>query len=184
MEDINLMVSHNLKRIRQEKNLSLDKLADLTGVSKSMLAQIERGESSPTISVVWKIASGLKMSFTSLLSAPQTDMSIVQKSGLPAMLADGGRYRLFPVFPIEDNRRFETYFFEMDPGANLHAEAHPEGTREFITVFQGQLCVGVNQQECQLAEGDSIHFRADRPHTYRNPGQSLMKAHLVIQYSG
>ena len=79
MEDITLLVSQNLKKIRDEKKLSLDKLAELTGVSKSMLAQIERGESSPTIAVVWKIANGLKISFTSLLSAPQTDTQIVQK---------------------------------------------------------------------------------------------------------
>ncbi|MEN6483123.1 MAG: helix-turn-helix transcriptional regulator, partial [Anaerolineaceae bacterium] len=67
MEDATLLIAKNLKRIREERKLSLDRLSDLTGVSKSMLGQIERGESSPTISMVWKITNGLKISFTTLL---------------------------------------------------------------------------------------------------------------------
>jgi XRE family transcriptional regulator, regulator of sulfur utilization len=182
MEDITLLVSRNLKRIREERKLSLDKLAELTGVSKSMLAQIERGESSPTIAVVWKIASGLKMSFTSLLSVPQTDTHIVHKSTIQPMLADDGRYRLYPIFPIEDSRRFEVYLIEMDPGSSLSAEAHSDGTSEFITIFEGELCIVVNDQEYWLVAGDSIQFRADRPHVYLNARITMVKAHMVIQY--
>ena len=73
MEDLTLLVAENLKRIREEKRLSLDKLAELTGVSKSMLGQIEHGESSPTVATVWKISNGLKVSFTTLLGSPQSD---------------------------------------------------------------------------------------------------------------
>jgi transcriptional regulator with XRE-family HTH domain len=109
MEDITLLVAENLKRVREEKKLSLDKLAELTGVSKSMLGQIERGESSPTISVVWKIANGLKMSFTALLSAPQADTYIIHKADIKPLLEDNGKYRLFPFFPIEEGRRVEIY---------------------------------------------------------------------------
>lgn len=70
MENINLILSKNLKYLRNERKLSLDKLADLTGISKTMLGQIERGESNPSITTVWKIANGLKISFTALINEP------------------------------------------------------------------------------------------------------------------
>jgi transcriptional regulator with XRE-family HTH domain len=85
MEEPTLVVAQNLRRMREDKKLSLDRLAELTGVSKSMLGQIERGESSPTISTIWKIANGLKVSFTSLLNTPQniacTRFSPSEKTG-------------------------------------------------------------------------------------------------------
>jgi transcriptional regulator with XRE-family HTH domain len=183
MQDLTLLVAQNLKWIREEKKLSLDKLAELTGVSKSMLGQIERGESSPTISTVWKISNGLKVSFTDLLNAPQLDRTVVSKQAVNPLLEDEGRYRLYPFFPIEVGRRFEIYTVEIEAGGCLAAEAHPEGTQEFLTVFQGEVTIEVQNQVFSIAEGDAMRFRADRPHSYRNSGQGLAKISLVIHYS-
>ena len=69
MEDISQVIAKNLKEIREQRRLSLDRVAELTGVSKSMLGQIERGESNPTIQTVWKMANGLKVSLTALIDA-------------------------------------------------------------------------------------------------------------------
>ena len=175
-------MAQNLKRIRDEKKLSLDKLAELTGVSKSMLGQIERGASSPTISVVWKIANGLKISFTALLSAPQADTYILQKADIKPLIEDNGKYRLYPFFPIEEGRRFEIYLIEIDKGGYLSADPHPEGAQEFIQVFQGELTVRVNQEDYRITAGDAIRFRADRPHAYHNSGETMAKINLVIHY--
>ena len=70
MEQLIDAISNNLRNIRKNRNLSLDQLAELTGVSKSMLRQIETGKSSPTIATVWKITNGLRVSFTTLLRKP------------------------------------------------------------------------------------------------------------------
>lgn len=183
MEDLTLLVAQNLKRTRDEKKLSLDKLAELTGVSKSMLGQIERGESSPTIATVWKIANGLKVSFTTLLSAPQSDTVVIQREALQPLIEDNGKYRLYPLFPIEEGRRFEIYAIEIEKGGYLSAESHPEGTQEFLTVFSGGVTIRVNDQEYFIPEGDSIRFKADRPHIYHNSGEGLAKISLVIHYS-
>lgn len=72
MEEINLILAKNLKAFRESKKLSLERVAELTGVSKTMIGQIERGGSSPTITTIWKIANGLKISFTSLINNPMT----------------------------------------------------------------------------------------------------------------
>jgi transcriptional regulator with XRE-family HTH domain len=182
MTDITQLVAQNLKAIREERKLSLDNLAELTGVSKSMLGQIERGESNPTISVVWKIANGLKISFTSLVSAPQPDISVIEKSQIEPLLEDNGKYRVFPFFPIGENRPFEIYTIEIEPGGYLSAEPHPSGTQEFICVFSGELTVRIGQQENQVNPGGAIQFRADRPHAYHNSGKTLTHLYMVIHY--
>jgi XRE family transcriptional regulator, regulator of sulfur utilization len=184
LDNINLLVSRNLKRIRDEKKLSLDKLAEMTGVSKSMLGQIERGDSSPTISTVWKIANGLKISFTALLNDPQPDTVIIRKDQIEPMVEADGRYRLYPLFPDEEGRRFEIYTIEIEKNGSLSAEAHPDGTQEYLTVFQGELTVTVAGQEYRAAQGDAIRFRADRPHSYRNAGEDLAVISLTIHYTG
>ena len=87
-----------------ERKLSLDKVADLTGVSKSMLGQIERGESNPTISTCLKIANGLKISFTDLINPHKSDIVVLSKKEVEPLVEDDGRYKLYPFFPYEDGR--------------------------------------------------------------------------------
>jgi XRE family transcriptional regulator, regulator of sulfur utilization len=183
MEEMSLLVAQNLKRIREERNLSLDKLAELTGVSKSMLGQVERGESSPTISTVWKISNGLKVSFTTLLNSPQSDTTLIYKENINPLVEDNGKYRLYPILSLEEGRPFEIYVIEIDAGGFLSAEAHPAGTQEFLTVFSGQLSVRVNDEEFLITGGNSIRFHADRPHSYLNPCEEMARINLVISYS-
>src|SRR5690554_7158167 len=99
----------NLKRLREERKLSLDNLADITGVSKSMLGQIERGDSSPTITTILKITNGLKITFSSLLSYPQPDTLVITKDDIDPLIEDNGKYKLYPFFPYEEERNFEIY---------------------------------------------------------------------------
>jgi transcriptional regulator with XRE-family HTH domain len=182
LENLNEIVAKNLRSIREEKKLSLDKVAELTGVSKSMLGQIERGESNPTIATVWKIANGLKVSFTTLINIPQHDTVIIERNEIEPLIEDSGKYRLYPYFPYEDGRRFEIYSVEIEKGGYLSAEAHPEGTQEFITVFDGELTIRVNGQEYAAKKGDSIRFKADKPHDYHNSGNELTRLSMVIYY--
>lgn len=172
----------NLKRIREEKKLSLDKVAKMTGVSKSMLGQIERGESNPTITTVWKIANGLKVSFTSLLNQKGSDTVIVTKEDVEPLIEDNGKYKLYPFFPYEDGRRFEVYKVEIEKGGYLSAEPHGEKTHEFITVFDGEITIRVDDEEYKVKKGNSIRFRADKPHAYHNSGDELTRVSMVIYY--
>ena len=182
MDNINSIISENLKRLREAKKLSLDAVAKLSGVSKSMLGQIERGEVNPTISTVWKITNGLKLSFTELVSRPEADVELVSKDELHMLDSGNKKFRNYPVFPFEANRRFEMYYIEIEPGENLDSEAHPEETQEFITVFSGILEVVVNGQSFSLAAGSSIRFKADSVHKYRNTGDEICLLSMVIYY--
>lgn len=179
---MNLIIAANLKQLRESRKLSLDKTAELTGVSKTMLGQIERGESSPTITTAWKIAKGLKVSFTSLINNPQPDTLVIKKDDITPWPEDNGKYKLYPYFPFEDGRRFEMYSLEIEKGGYFSAETHSEGTQEFITVFDGEITIRVNKEEYTVTSGNSIRFRSDRPHSYHNSGKVLTRLSMVIYY--
>jgi len=182
MININSIVAMNLKKIREERHMSLDMLSKVSGVSKSMLGQIERGEVNPTISTVWKIASGLKISFTELIESRESEVEIVKCSDLTPLTGDEGRYRNYPLFPFDSSRRFEIYYIELDPESCLEAEPHPEGVQEFVTVFDGSLTVMTGEEMISLARGEAARFRADRPHTYCNPSAEVSRVNMVIYY--
>lgn len=91
-------------RIREQKKLTLDAAADATGVSRSMLAQIEKGDVNPTISVLWKIANGYKISFTSLVERKNDSVSVIRQSDFAPQKEDGGRYWNYPIFPFDERR--------------------------------------------------------------------------------
>ena len=180
--DINLIVAENLKAIRENKKLSLDQVAKMTGVSKSMLGQIERGDVNPTISVVWKIANGLKISFTSLVDQAESDVELVKKSEISPLIEDGDRFFNYPIFTFDESRRFEQYYIEIKPGGGIKAEPHLLGTEEFITVFDGELVITAAGREFILFGGDSIHFKSDTAHSYRNGGNQTVRLHMTIFY--
>ncbi|MFS0869325.1 helix-turn-helix domain-containing protein [Paenibacillus xylanilyticus] len=182
MKHINVVLAQNLKQIREQRKLSLDKVAEITGISKTMLGQIERGESNPSIATVWKIANGLKLSFTTLIHEPKTDTTVVTGDDIQVLTEEEGRVRIYPHFPFEEGRRFEMYAMEMDAEASLGAEPHIEGTEEFITVFEGEITIRVGTEDYTVKRGESIRFRADKPHAYMNSGTSENRFSMVIHY--
>lgn len=184
MEKINQAVAINIKQLRDRMNISLDTLSDMTGVSKSMLAQIERGHANPTISTVWKIANGLKIPFTQLVTNPEQDAEIVDISSIPVLSEDNGRYRNYPIFPYEGARPFEIYSIELDPGARLQASAHPLGTQEYLLVSEGEVEIVVNEQAFVANPTHAVRFKADLAHVYQNKGDEICRVMMVISYSG
>ena len=129
--EINAVVSENARRLREQKRLTLDEAARLTVVSRSMLAQIEKGDVNPTISMVWKIANGYKVSFTSLVEPARERPVLLRGDDAPILEEDGGRYRNCPAFPFDGERGFETYRIVMLPGGALEAQPHLPGTEEY-----------------------------------------------------
>lgn len=182
MEEIQFILARNLKTIREKEKLSLEKLSQLSGVSKTMIGQIERGDSSPTITTIWKIANGLKVSFSSLIDNPQPESKVILREDVRVATEDEGRYRVFPIFPFHEEKRFEVYRLEIDEGGKNESVAHKDGTEEYITVYEGETTITVNEQTYVLRTGDSIRFRADRPHAYINTGDGIAKLNMTIYY--
>ncbi|MDK8189844.1 XRE family transcriptional regulator [Paenibacillus sp. UMB7766-LJ446] len=182
MEPINLIVAENFKQLREKRKMSLDAVAKVSGVSKSMLGQVERGEVNPTISTVWKIANGLKISFTELINRPEAEYEEVKMEVIQPLLEDEGHFRNYPFFLFDSERRFEIYYLELDAGSNLTSDPHPAGTQEFITVFSGKLQVSVNNETLCAETGGGIRFNADKVHRYQNIGEEICRLNMVIYY--
>ena len=184
MEQADNAISANLKAIREQRNLSLDQLAELTGVSKSMLRQIETGRSSPTIATIWKIANGLRLSFTTLVKRRQTDVAIMDFKGPERLTAASGHYRLFPMIPFDPERAFEIYHVEIDPGTTFDGEPHTGNVEEYVFVHQGRLEITVDENRYSADADQCIRFVANRPHRYHSAGDDMVSAIMMICYLG
>jgi transcriptional regulator with XRE-family HTH domain len=181
--NINSAVSQNIKQIREAKKLTLDAAANVTGVSRSMLAQIEKGDANPTISVLWKIANGYKVSFTSLIEQAPEAATVLSADTIQPIIEDEGKYINYPSFAFDEQRGFETYRIVLAVGGSLKAEPHLSGTEEYITVFSGKVEIVAAEQTFVLSKGDSIHFLADVFHSYRNIGSDEAQLSMLLYYS-
>lgn len=149
----------NLRELRAGAGLSLSKAAELTGVSKAMLGQIERGESSPTIATLWKLAKGFHLPLTAFLEGGPA----------PARVRFPGSIDVEPVFPFDPLLCCETFVVRLAPGQAHRSEAHDAGVTEDIYVTEGPLEVLADGGWTRLETGGWLRFAADQPHGYRAP---------------
>lgn len=180
--DIQRNMGRNIKNIREQKKITLDAAAKLTGVSRSMLIQIEKGEVNPTISILWKIANGYKVSFTSLLKYDNASLVIRSEEVVP-LIENDEKYINYPAFPFQEDKQFETYRIEIKEGGYLQAQPHLDGAEEYITVFDGEVEITADAETFQLKRGDSLRFKADVPHSYKNTGTVTAYLSMLIHYS-
>ncbi|MBD3897517.1 helix-turn-helix transcriptional regulator [Halomonas sp. ML-15] len=181
MQDIAGHIAGRLKALRQARGWSLDRTAQATGVSKAMLGQIERGESSPTVATLWKIASGFAVSFSSLFTAPgEPGMSGGVGQTRWGRDAVGMQARL--LFPFDPLLGFEMFEIEMAPRAVSESTPHAAGVVEHIVVVEGALGFSVDGEQRRLGVGEGLRFQADRHHVMENLGDSVMRFHDVIHY--
>ncbi len=180
--DVNKIIAQNVKKLREKRKLTLDAASEITGVSRSMLAQIEKGDVNPTISVLWKIANGYKVSFTSIIEEPPQETVSVLRASEP-LLEGGGLYLNYPAFAFDEAKQFETYRIVIKPQGSLSAQPHLKGAQEYITVFAGQAEITVAGKTYNLMEGDSIRFKADVPHAYYNGGGIDAVLSMLIYYN-
>lgn len=182
METINTIISNNIKAIRKERKMSLDNLAEVTGISKSMLGQIERMESNPTIAILWKIAMGLDLSFTSLVEDKRKSALLIHNKDIQPLINGDGTMRIFPVFPYEERRGSEILYIEMEKGAYSPSLPHKSGTEEYVLVYEGEIAITLETEEYLVKEESSIRYQADCPHSYKNVSKGKTKLCMIIYY--
>ena len=182
--DLAPVVGANLRRLRTRRGLSLERLAQISGVSRAMLGQIELGQSAPTITVLWKIARALEVTFSALISARTQSGALVLRSSESKILTSKDRsFSSRALFPFDEPRRVEFYELRLTAGAVEDADAHPPGTTENLVVTAGQVEIDVSGDTHKLEAGDAILFEADTPHAYRNSGKTEAVMYLVMTYA-
>ena len=183
-EEITAQTGQNLRRIRTRRGYSLDRLAKIAGVSRAMLGQIETGKSSPTLSILSKIALALGIPCAALI-AERGDTSIitVPRARSKILASSEGRFRTRALFPFEGERKVEFYELRIAPHHTESADAHQHGTVENLVVAQGTVEIIAGKQAPHiLGEGDAIIFDADVPHIYRNMTGTEAILYLVTTY--
>jgi transcriptional regulator with XRE-family HTH domain len=181
--DLGPVVGANLRRLRGQRGLTLEKLAASSGVSRAMLNQIELGRSAPSINILWKIARALDVTFSGLINAGGRGSVVMRASEARKLTSRDGGFVSRPLFPADGPRRVELYELRFAPGKVEHGEPHPAGTTENLVVASGALEVVVAGEKHTLGAGDALFFEADAPHKYVNRGAKAAVVYLVMTYA-
>lgn len=182
MDYLNKNIARNLKKMRLIRGLSLDNVAEQTGVSKSILAQIERGEANPTIGTIERIISGLRISITELTEDTSVVSRIIEGSTLEPLKKAEGAYSVYNYFPFEETRSFEIYKIHISPGKEYRTGGHGISTEEYIMLYEGELLITENEETIRLREGDGLRLSTEQEHTYVNVGPGEASFILVFSW--
>jgi transcriptional regulator with XRE-family HTH domain len=183
-EAISRHLGGRVKHLRASRNWSLESLANASGVSRSMLSQIEREQANPTLAVTLRIARAFGLSLGELLELPGA------ASAVTVIRADDHAYhyrsdqdcRIRTLSPLNLEKDVEFYEIRLQPGGALRSSPHFEGTREFLTLQKGHLQIESAGDTETLGSGDSASYRADVPHALVNSGKSEVIAYLIVIY--
>jgi transcriptional regulator with XRE-family HTH domain len=182
--DLTPIVGHNLKRLRSQRGLSLERMAQASGVSRAMLGQIELAQSTPTINVLWKIAAALDVPLSALISDRPTGGTMLMPAAHAKILTShDGKYTSRALFPFDVPRKVEFYELRLLPQGTEQADPHPPGTIENLVVSRGAVEITVDDKPYRLETGDAILFEADVRHAYRNAGDGDAVMYLVMTYT-
>ena len=176
-------VAENIKRIRKQQKLSLERTAALSGVSRSMLGQIERGEANPSVAILGKLASALKVPAEEFLRNDGFEaLRLSREVDNRAERLDGGKVLLRPSIPYEEATRLETAFLDVYISGCYRPEPSVSGCVCTATVLSGTGLLTVEGETVPLQERDALRFAADQPWTLENQGNSTVRALLLWQY--
>jgi transcriptional regulator with XRE-family HTH domain len=168
-------------KLRKANNMSLSELSDQSGVAKSIISQIERNETNPTLSTIWRLAQALDVSIERVLR-DSDDEPFIEKSArgeTPMLVSDDGRCRLAIIGWIKTVEWLQWYNYSADPGGVLESEPHQPGSIECLSVLEGELEVEVAGVIDTAGPGETLRYRCDRPHVIRNRGKRPALATMV-----
>jgi transcriptional regulator with XRE-family HTH domain len=182
------VIGARVKALRESAALSLRDLAERSGVSAPMLSQVERGETSPTLTVASRIASGLDLRLSQLLRLDESGAVTVVRA---PQRRHGGNKRRGHSFEVltsaQPGQRAELSRHTLAAGAATGAAddppMHEPGSRETALIERGSLVLVCDGQRHELAEGDCVTFDADLPHHFENPN-AAEAAFLAVVSAG
>ncbi|WP_084772454.1 helix-turn-helix domain-containing protein [Nonomuraea candida] len=182
MEDPELItqaIANNVRAQRAHRGLTLDALAARSGVSRGMLVQVEQGRTNPSVSTLTRIASALGVTVARLVEVSDVPMvRVVDKSDVVAFRQGATEARL--LVGADMPMILELWDWRLAPGEHHDGDAHPPGTREMLTVLEGELTLTVYGKGHVIGKDDAVLFTADRPHRYANRGEGDLRFVMVV----
>ena len=174
-------LGRTVQRLRKTYNLSLSDLSTQSGVAKSIISQIERNETNPTLATLWRLAHALDVSIESMLQGGQEGPFIEKASrgDTPILVSDDGLCKLAVIGWLKTVDWLQWYDFQADPGGSLESSAHARGSIECLSVLEGELEVDVGGATEVARAGETLRYRCDRPHRIVNRGDVSAHATMV-----
>jgi transcriptional regulator with XRE-family HTH domain len=175
-----------LQNLRLSRNLTLEELAHSSDVSKSVLSQIERDRTNPTLGTLWRLANALGVEIEDLLrkKKPSPHIDILDDHNTPILNSPDRRCTIRLLGPMELAGHFEWYEMRFEPGGALVSEPHDPGTVEHLTVLEGQLEIesGRPHERALLSMGQTARYFADHAHAIRNPFPHRAGAIVIVTF--
>jgi transcriptional regulator with XRE-family HTH domain len=170
-----------VQRLRKAYNLSLSELAEQSGVAKSIISQIERNETNPTLATIWRLSQALDVSIERVLSAGDEEPFIEKttRGDTPVLFSDDGKVRLAIFGWIKTVDWLQWYDVHAEPGGILESDAHQRGSIECLSVITGEFEVEVAGVLQRARAGETLRYRCDRAHVVRNVGVEPAHATMV-----
>ena len=176
-------IGPKLKKVRFDRGLTLDNVAEMTGVSKTMLGQIERGVSIPSITVLWKIAKGLRLSLSSLFNEePSAYKPLSITEDMTPVYDENRGMVLYNIFPFDPVQGFEYFYIILKPGTCHHSEPHIDAVDEYVIVTKGTLTLELDGHRFTMAAPSKIRFHANIPHSYCNFTEEDVVFQNIMKY--
>jgi transcriptional regulator with XRE-family HTH domain len=183
--EIAAQVCQRIRQLRSERSWSLERMAAASGVSRSMISQIEREEANPTLAVTLKIAHAFEMSLGELVESPgnASPIEVIRANDEQFVFRADADCRIRTLSPLHLEKDVEFYEVRLRPDGELRSAAHFKGTREFLTIQKGRVRVESGDRLVELAPGDSASYRADLAHAIVNTGRGEAVFFLVVNYA-
>ena len=165
-------VGQEIHRLRLERNFTLDQLATKSGVSKSILSQIERDRSNPTLATIWRIAKALESPLENVFTANEEIFYFekLNRNATPEVTSEDNKFRLRILGTLKTVSSVQWYEFNAKPGAELSSESHGKGSLESISLCTGNLTVTVGNDLQTICAGETLRYRTELPHLLKNEG--------------
>jgi transcriptional regulator with XRE-family HTH domain len=170
----------NLRRLREERGLSQQQMAERSGVPRPTWTSLESGNANPTLAVLSKAADALGVSIEELIGPPRTACQFFPAA--EAVIKKRGDAKVRKLVP-ESLPGLDIVRMEIAPGGSMQGIPHTPGTREYLTCEAGVVELAAAGEVYRLEAGDALVFRGDQKHTYRNPGRQIAVAVSVVAFA-
>lgn len=176
------IVGVNIRRLREDKGITLRALAKQLKVSASFLSQVETGKASPSLSSLKNIADTLSTTIGSLIGEGQevSDNPVVKPSQRKQLQEVGKGVNLYLLTSQDTNKQMEPLLFKLNEHATSGEAAYRHFGQEFVLVLKGAIEITLNDAAYVLKKGDSIYFNSSVSHSFRNIGRQKAEAVWVI----
>lgn len=180
-EEVPAQLGKTIQRLRQAYKLSLSELSEQSGVAKSIISQIERNETNPTLATIWRLSQALDARIEDMLAGDERPNFIEHqtRADTPLLLSQDERCRLRIIGWLNTVEWVQTYWFEADPSGTLESEPHQIGSVESLSVVEGTLEVSIGEEVRTVRAGETLRYRGDQVHRVHNPTDERASAVMV-----